>query len=42
VEGIALRIKLIKVVVGNSSCFELSSKGVLIKRTFHPLAMDIG
>jgi hypothetical protein len=42
VEGIAFRIRLIRVKVRNTGCLELASKGALIRRASHPLAMDSG
>jgi len=40
-ESISFRIRLIKVVVCSTSCFELKSKLALILRAKHPLAIDL-
>jgi hypothetical protein len=40
IESNAFKIKLIKVVVYDLSCFKLKSKLVLILRASYPLAID--
>ena len=41
IECNAFRIRLIRVVVYNLSCFKLESKLVLILRASHPLVIDL-